>query len=66
MADTKDYEQIAKRLQVQAQKGDAKSQYHLGILYNDGKGVTKDYGQAASWYLKAASLRPTQSSRSTE
>lgn len=54
MPDTKDYEQLARKLLLSAQKGDAKSQYHLGILYNDGKGVEKDYGQAASWYLKAA------------
>ena len=54
MADTKDYEELAKKLLILAEKGDSKSQYHLGVLYNDGKGVPKDYSQAASWYLKAA------------
>lgn len=54
MPENADYIELAKKLLVQAQKGDAKSQYHLGVLYNDGKGVPKDYEQAASWYLKAA------------
>ena len=54
MVDTKDYGEFAKKLLASAQKGNAQSQYHLGVLYNDGKGVEKDYRQAASWYLKAA------------
>ena len=37
-----------------AENGDAKSQYHLGVLYHDGKDVQKDYVQAAYWYRKAA------------
>ncbi len=37
-----------------AENGDAKSQYHLAVLYQDGKGVPKDYVQAAYWYRKAA------------
>ena len=27
---------------------------HLGILYNEGKGVEKDYTRAYEWFLKAA------------
>ena len=54
MADTKDYEELVKKLSISAKNGNAQSQYHLGVLYNDGKGVEKDYEQAASWYLKAA------------
>ena len=54
MANETNYQELAKKLSVLAEKGDAKSQYHLGVLYNDGKGVEKDYAQAASWYLKAA------------
>lgn len=37
-----------------AENGDAKSQYHLAVLYHDGKNVDKDYVQAAYWYRKAA------------
>lgn len=54
MANETNYQELAKKLSVLAEKGDAKSQYHLGVLYNDGKGVPKDYEQAAAWYLKAA------------
>jgi len=34
--------------------GDARSQYKLGELYVDGKGVQQDYSEAAKWYQKAA------------
>ena len=54
MPDAKDYTELAKKLLSEAQKGNSQAQYHLGVLFNDGKGVTKDYKQAASWYLKAA------------
>lgn len=54
MPDAKDYAELAKKLLAAAQKGNSQAQYHLGVLFNDGKGVTKDYKQAASWYLKAA------------
>lgn len=37
-----------------AENGDAKSQYHLAVLYHDGKVIPKDYVQAAYWYRKAA------------
>lgn len=37
-----------------AENGDASSQYRLAVLYHDGKGVPKDYVQAAYWYRKAA------------
>ena len=37
-----------------AENGDPKSQYHLAVLYHDGKELPKDYVQAAYWYRKAA------------
>lgn len=37
-----------------AEKGDAKAQYNLGLLYEFGTGVSKDVVQAAQWYVKAA------------
>jgi TPR repeat protein len=39
---------------VRAEKGDAKSQFALGGMYYYGKGVPKDYVEAARWYLKSA------------
>lgn len=37
-----------------ANKGDAKSQYALGWLYESGQGVKQNYKQAVIWYKKAA------------
>jgi TPR repeat protein len=34
--------------------GDAEAQATLGMLYEQGNGVTRDYAQALSWYKKAA------------
>jgi TPR repeat protein len=41
-------------LKEQAASGDAKAQFALGDLYEDGNGVPQDYAQAAAWYRKAA------------
>jgi TPR repeat protein len=40
-----------------AEQGDAKSQLALGGMYYYGKGVPKDYVEAARWYLKSADQR---------
>ena len=37
-----------------AEQGDAAAQWSLGTAYEFGQGVSKDYGQAATWYRKAA------------
>ena len=34
--------------------GNAKAQYFLGYLFENGQGVDKDYKKAYEWYLKAA------------
>ena len=54
MPDTQNNEQLINKLLHSAENGDAKSQYHLGVLYHDGKGVDQNYVQAAYWYRKAA------------
>ena len=36
-----------------AEKGDRVAQNNLGVCYNNGFGVAKDYVQAVSWYRKA-------------
>jgi len=51
---TGDYKSALMEWQLLAEKGDAKSQYGLGMLYYDGSGVLQDYKQAAYWYTKAA------------
>jgi TPR repeat protein len=40
--------------QKAADQGDAKAQSNLGVMYNFGEGVLKDYKQAVYWYQKAA------------
>ena len=37
-----------------AERGEAKAQHYLGAMYAVGKGVPKDYAQAAVWHRKAA------------
>ncbi|MBI5624415.1 MAG: protein kinase [Elusimicrobia bacterium] len=37
-----------------AEAGDPVAQYNLGVLYEDGKGVGKDFAAAAAWYRKSA------------
>ena len=39
---------------AKAKAGDAASQEAVGLAYANGKGVTKDYAQAADWFRKAA------------
>jgi S1-C subfamily serine protease len=42
-------------LRAQAEKGDAQSQYELGLSFHNGSlGVAKDEAEAAKWYRKAA------------
>src|SRR5712692_125360 len=41
-------------LRQAAERGDAQSQYVLGLAYEFGKGVGVDPVQAAQWYRKAA------------
>ena len=48
-----DFRGAAKEWKPLAEKGDAKSQTNLGILYFNGKGVLKDYKKAISWFEKA-------------
>jgi TPR repeat protein len=37
-----------------AHQGDAISQYNLGVMYKDSKGVNKDIGEAIFWLEKAS------------
>ncbi|MGY9106447.1 MAG: tetratricopeptide repeat protein, partial [Alphaproteobacteria bacterium] len=37
-----------------AEQGDPKAQYNLGLLYRDGRGVARDADQAIRWFESAA------------
>ena len=50
----KDYAAAAKEWRPLAEKGDAPSQFNLGLMYVDGLGVPQDYNQALSWFERSA------------
>ncbi len=37
-----------------AEQGNAKAQYNLGVMYDQGIGVPQDYTEAVKWFRKAA------------
>ena len=37
-----------------AEQGDARAQFYLGMLYENGDGVPRDYEKAREWYEKSA------------
>lgn len=49
-----DYKTAARDLRALAEKGEAKAQYRLGVLYDKGQGVKQSRTKAAHWYALAA------------
>ena len=49
-----DYATALREFRPLAEQGDAEAQYNLGVMYDNGRGVPEDDGQAAFWYRKAA------------
>lgn len=49
-----DFDTAAREFAALAEKGEAESQYMLGMLYEEGQGIAKDDVQAAYWYARAA------------
>ena len=49
-----EYETALRILTSMAEQGDADAQYHLGLMYRDGKGVVQNYNTAFKWYTLAA------------
>jgi uncharacterized protein len=48
------FEQAAREWAPLAEKGNTAAQYHLGLLYEEGQGLPRDYDLARYWYLRAA------------
>ena len=48
------YPVALKELKPLAEKGDARSQYAMGVMAENGFGMAKNLSQAAAWYLKSA------------
>lgn len=47
-------QQILEQSRPTAESGDASAQYNMGVLYDRGYGVERDYAKALQWYEKAA------------
>ena len=49
-----DYATAFRLMKPLAEKGDAKAQHNLGVMYDYGRGVPQDYTKALKWYRIAA------------
>ena len=49
-----DYTTALKEWTSLAEQGDAKAQFNVGIMYDNGQGVLQDYKTAAKWYILSA------------
>ena len=49
-----DYAQAAKWFRRAAERGHAKAQYNLGVMYGTGRGVPQNNAEAVRWYRLAA------------
>ena len=52
-------EQDLETLRSAAEQGDAEAQFNLGLMYEQGQGITQDYAEALRWYRLAAGPRDT-------
>ena len=52
---TQDYAEAARWYRKAADQGEAQAQYVLGLMYDNGQGVTQDYAEAHMWLNLAAS-----------
>lgn len=49
-----DFDTAAREFSMLAAKGDREGQYNMGLLYEEGQGVSKSFNEAVSSYTKAA------------
>ena len=50
----KDYQRAYREWKAAADAGQAEAQFDLGVLYAQGRGVSRDLTEAANWYRKSA------------
>lgn len=51
---TGNYDDAAREFQDCADRGEVQGEYYIGLLYEEGQGVPRDYKIALAWYTKAA------------
>jgi TPR repeat protein len=49
-----DFAKALREWQPLAEQGEARAQFYLGMLYENGDGVPEDFGKAREWYEKSA------------
>jgi hypothetical protein len=49
-----DFDTAARHFRPLADQGHVLAQYNLGLLYEEGQGVSQDFGKAREWYRRAA------------
>ena len=49
-----DYAAAIKSFQLAAAEGDVRAQFNIGSMYENGRGVPRDYTEALKWYHLAA------------
>ncbi len=49
-----DYATALREMRVLAMQGNAGAQFNVGLMYDNGQGVTQDYAEAVRWFRKAA------------
>lgn len=49
-----DFEKAHQLMLIEADQGNVKAQFNLGLMYDSGIGVPQDHKEAMEWYLKAA------------
>lgn len=59
-----DFDKEFKLLMPLAQQGSPSAQYHIGLLYQQGKGVKQDYKEAITWFERAAAKNEDRASYS--
>jgi len=47
------YATALREFRVLAEQGHAGAQYNLGLMYDNGRGVTQDYKESVKWYSKS-------------
>ncbi|MCF6293252.1 MAG: sel1 repeat family protein [Robiginitomaculum sp.] len=59
----KDYQAALEIIQPNAENDDVWAQYMLGIMHQNGLGVTKNYSKASRWFLRATVIRQPEKAK---